>query len=196
MHETHSDTQRSEFLSRALLVGGAAVAGGLVAGPLQNSGAATNKDVRALQLVLAVEYTEEAFYRQALEGGALKGKVLEFAEEVSEQEAEHVAFVKQALGKSAGKRPEFDFGDAVSDQDAFTAAAARLEDLAVAAYNGQATNVSPAVLKAASTIVSVEARHAAWIRSIVGDPPAPDATDKPMSADEVRSGLEELGLKG
>jgi hypothetical protein len=43
--------------------------------------------------------------------------------------------------------------------------------------------------------VSVEARHAAWIRSIAGEPPAPDATDTPMSAAEVREGLERIGLR-
>ena len=35
---------------------------------------------------------------------------------------------------------------------------------------------------AAATVVSVEARHAAWIRSIAGEPPAPEATDAPLSA--------------
>jgi hypothetical protein len=44
-------------------------------------------------------------------------------------------------------------------------------------------------------VVSVEARHAAWIRSVSGDPPAPDATDTAQSGDEVLQGLEEIGLK-
>ena len=45
-----------------------------------------------------------------------------------------------------------------------------LEDTAVAAYNGQAANhETKPTLKAAATIVSVEARHAAWIRDIVGE---------------------------
>ena len=92
-------------------------------------------------------------------------------------------------------RPSFDFGSATNDPRAFADTAAKLEDLAVAAYNGQATNVSPAILAAAATVVSVEARHAAWIRSISGDPPAPDATDTPQSADEVLKGLEQIGLK-
>ena len=63
------------------------------------------------------------------------------------------------------------------------------------AYNGQATNVSRATLAAAATVVSVEARHAAWVRSIVGEPPAPDATDKPLSAAQVREGLERIGMR-
>ena len=65
----------------------------------------------------------------------------------------------------------------------------------MATYNGQATNISKGTLAAAAKIVSVEARHAAWIRSIVGEPPAPDATDTPKSADEVLDGLTALGLQ-
>ena len=65
----------------------------------------------------------------------------------------------------------------------------------MAAYNGQATNLSRATLEAAAKVVSVEARHAAWIRSIIGEPPAPDATDTPLSADEVLEGLQQIGLE-
>ena len=65
----------------------------------------------------------------------------------------------------------------------------------MAAYNGQATNVSKPTLEAAATVVSVEARHAAWIRSIAGEPPAPDATDTPLSAPQVRQGLERIGMR-
>lgn len=195
MHELQGEPKRSEFIGRALLVGGAALAGGVLSGPLQNGSAATKEDVRPLQLILAVEYTEDAFYREALERAGLRGQMREFASTVAVQEKDHLAFIKQALGKAAGPRPKFDFGYATRSQDGFASAAAKLEDLAVAAYNGQATNVSQATLEAAATVVSVEARHAAWIRSIVGEPPAPDATDKPMSADEAYEGLRELGLQ-
>jgi hypothetical protein len=71
----------------------------------------------------------------------------------------------------------------------------KLEDLAVATYNGQAVNLTPASLKAAARIVSVEARHAAWIRSIVGEVPATDATDAASKEAETRSRLSELGSK-
>ena len=47
-----------------------------------------------------------------------------------------------------------------------------LEDLGVMAYNGQGFKLTPKVLAAAGTIVSVEARHAAWIRRIIGQPSA------------------------
>jgi rubrerythrin len=188
--------ERSAFLKRALVVGGAALAGGAIAGaPRLVNAQGGNDDVRALNLALLVEYTEAAFYDQALAAGALKGEVRNFAEQVAAQETEHLDFLKQALGDKADPEPKFDFGERVKDQDQFAAAAAELEDLAVATYNGQATNISKGTLAAAAKIVSVEARHAAWIRSIVGEPPAPDATDTPKSADEVLAGLRGLGVQ-
>ncbi len=188
--------QRSVFLKRALVVGGAALAGGALAGaPRFVNAQGANADVRALNLALLVEYAEAEFYAQALAAGALKGEVLKFAEQVSAQESEHLAFLKKALGDKADPKPKFDFGDRVKSQDQFAATAAELEDLAVATYNGQATNISRATLEQAAKIVSVEARHAAWIRSIVGEPPAPDATDTPQTEDQVLDALTGLGLK-
>ena len=188
--------QRSVFLKRALVVGGAALAGGALAGaPRLVNAQGGNDDIEALNLALLVEYTEAAFYDQALAAGALKGEVRKFAEQVAAQETEHLAFLKEALGDKAEPEPKFDFGNRVNSQEEFATAAAELEDLAVAAYNGQATNISKETLAAAAKIVSVEARHAAWISSIVGEPPAPDATDTPQSADEVLDGLTGLGLQ-
>ncbi len=68
-----------------------------------------------------------------------------------------------------------------------------LEDLVVSTYNGQAVNLTPASLKAAARIVSVEARHAAWIRSIVGDVPAMEPTDSALTEHETRSRLRDFG---
>ena len=86
------------------------------------------------------------------------------------------------------------FGKATTDPDAFVAAALALEDTGVAAYNGQATNLTAGALAAAARIVSVEARHAAWIRSIVGKSPAADATDSPMTAAQVLKAVRKTGF--
>jgi rubrerythrin len=190
-------SSRSDFVKRAMLVGGAGIAGAMIAGSPRSTDAAqlSQPDLRALNLILLVEYTEGAFYEEALRRKKLQGKVLEYAQAVAAQEKEHLQFVRSALGGRAEDEPSFDFGDTTGDPDAFAAAAGDLEDLAVAAYNGQGTNVTPKTLAAAATIVSVEARHAAWIRSIVGEPPAPDATDTPRSADEVLDGLQQAGLR-
>ncbi len=192
----HLRIRRSEFLAGTVVAGGAALAGGALVGAPEDSDAApTERDVRALRLVLLVEYAEDAFYREAIERDVLTGELKVFARQVAEQERQHLDFVRTALGSKADARPRFDFGSATRDQEEFADTAARLEDLAVAAYNGQATNLSRATLEAAAKVVSVEARHAAWIRSIIGEPPAPDATDTPLSADEVLEGLQQIGLE-
>jgi hypothetical protein len=190
-------SSRSDFFKRAMLVGGAGIAGAVIAGSPRSTDAAqlSQADLRALNLILLVEYTEGAFYDEAIRRKKLQGELLDYANAVAAQEKQHLQFVRSALGGRAEDEPSFDFGTRTGNPDAFAAAAGDLEDLAVAAYNGQGTNVSSKTLAAAATIVSVEARHAAWIRSIVGEPPAPEATDTPQSADQVLDGLQQAGLR-
>jgi rubrerythrin len=199
MSRPRSDTDRrtgAVLGRRALLLGGAALGGVAITGaPRTTTAALREEDVRALNLLLLVEQTQVAFYTEAVRVGALKGEVLQYARQVASQEEEHLAVLKRLLGGQARSRPDFDFGDRTRQPDAFAAAAADVEDLAVGAYNGQGGNVSRDVLAGAATIVSVEARHAAWIRSIVGQLPASDATDPALSNDEVLEGLSRLGVR-
>ena len=199
MHDTtEGKMQRAGFLRRAALVAGSAAGASLLLGPRQaeDAEAQTAADKRALNLALLVEYAEADFYAKAVKEGKLDGELRAFAEQVSQQEDDHVAFIKSALGSGAQSKPQFDFGSTTSDPDAFADRAAALEDLAVAAYAGQAGNLSKPVLRSAATLISVEARHAAWIRSIVGRPPANEPTDKPRNADQVMTDLKRLGMKG
>lgn len=178
------------------MLGGAALGGvALTGAPRITTASLREEDVRALNLLLLVEQTQVAFYTEAVREGALKGEVLQYAKQVASQEDEHVGFLKRLLGGQARRKPDFDFGDRTRRPDAFVAAAADVEDLAVGAYNGQGGNVSREVLAGAATIVSVEARHAAWIRSIVGQLPAADATDTALSNHEVLEGLSRLGVR-
>ena len=194
---SHTDPRsRSVLRRRALLLGGAALGGVAITGaPRLTTASLREEDLRALNLLLLVEQTQAAFYTEAVRRGALKGEVLRYARQVASQEDEHLGFLKRLLGGQARSKPDFDFGDRTRQPDAFAAAAADVEDLAVGAYNGQGGNVSREVLAGAATIVSVEARHAAWIRSIVGQLPAADATDKALSNDEVLEGLSRLGVR-
>lgn len=190
------DATRAQLLRRAIICGGAVAGGAAVWGVPQLSAAASKEqDARVLNLVLAVEYTEVAFYQEALERAGLQGDLAEYARIVLEHEKAHVAFLKQALGTAAEPAPGYDFGDKAKDPEAFTAAAVALEDLAVATYNGQAVNLTPASLKAAARIVSVEGRHAAWIRSIIGDVPASEPTDPGVNEAETRAQLSDFGWK-
>jgi rubrerythrin len=198
-HDAASDqSSRAQFLFRALAAGGVVAGGVALSGlPRLSMGAPSpQQDVRVLNLLLLVEYTEAAFYREALQRGGLTGELRRYAQVVGAHEREHLRFLKKQLGRKATREPSHAFGDSTRDPDAFVAAAVALEDLTVAAYNGQATNVTRPVLAAAATIVSVEARHAAWIRSIAGRRPAPGATDPARRAARVRDGLRKAGLGG
>jgi len=188
---------RADLLRGAGAAAAAAAVGVAAAGRHGAAQAAPSaeQDRRVLQLLLLVEQTEAAFYEQAARGGALSGELAEFLEVVLDHERQHLAFLQEQLGSAAEPPPRFDFGQATRDPKQFAQTAARLEDIAVGAYNGQATNVSRGVLAAAARIVSVEARHAAWIRSIDGRDPAPDTTDTALGEDEVRQALREIGAR-
>lgn len=192
------ETRRSEFLRRALAAGGTFVVGGvLVAGlpGLARGGPPSGaQDARILNFVLLLEYLEAAFYGEAESKGSLRGELSEFARIVGEHERAHVAFLKHALGDAAIRKPSFDFGNTTTDPKRFMATAAALEDTGVSAYNGQATNLTRKTLAAAATIVSVEARHAAWMRSIVGKEAAPDAVDAPLTEKQVQAAVKKTGF--
>jgi rubrerythrin len=153
------------------------------------------QDLRILQLVLQLEYTQVALYEQALRDGGLTAELHDFAQTALEHERAHLAVIKKALGAQAGPKPTFRFGAKTKSADAFVRATIDLEDLAVAGYNGQATNLTRPTLAAAAEIVSVEARHAAWIRALAGEVAAPDPVDKPMTAQRVAQGLREIGMR-
>ncbi len=164
---------------------------------LGDASAAPSKaqDARILQLVLQLEYTQVAFYEEALQQAGLTGELRDFARAALEHERQHLAAIRKALGAKAAAKPSFDFGQKVKSPRAFTQAAIQLEDIAVAGYNGQAVNLTKGTLAAAATIVSVEARHAAWVRAIAGEVAAPDAVDEPMTAKQAAKGLHEVGLR-
>ena len=188
---------REQFVKRALVAGGAVTAGGAVLGALPrlaSSAPSPAQDVKILNLVLLLEYVESAFYAEARARGALRGELREFVRVVGAHEQQHLSALKGALGSKARKEPRLRFGNATTDPDAFVAAAIELEDTSVAAYNGQATNLTKPTLAVAAKIVSVEARHAAWIRAIAGKPPAADATDPSLTQAQVQAALQKTGF--
>ncbi len=192
---TFDTTRRHSLRTAAQAVGGTLVVVAAL-GSADRLAAAPSaaKDVRILNLLLLVEYVEVAFYEAALQDAGLRGELKEFAAAVLAHEREHVSYLEGALGSKADPEPDYDFTAATRDPDAFARTAARLEDTSVGAYNGQATNVTPGAFLAAARIVSVEARHAAWIRSIRDGDPAPDAVDVPYDEAKVRRELKAIGL--
>jgi rubrerythrin len=192
-------TTRGTFLRRSGALAAGVAAAGLL--PSGIAAAATPKgDVAILNYALTLEYLEAAFYRRAVEIGALRGEYRRFAEVVARHEAAHVAALKKALGSRATRRPSFDFQGATGDQARFTQTAITLEDTGVEAYQGQVGNIrTPAILEAALSIHPVEARHAAWIRSIVGHgtgnpSPAPAAFNPAADMSTVLAAVKRTGF--
>jgi Ferritin-like domain len=89
--------------------------------------------------------------------------------------------VRQALGAGAPAPPNFTFGNDNADPTTFVRNAVTLEDLGLSSDNGAAPSMTLDTLADASRIISVEARHAAWIRRLAGKPPVSGPFDEPVS---------------
>ena len=180
----------------AAFAGAPLVAGGLVVAGRSLAAAqpSPQEDERILNFALGLEHLQAAFYEDAVSRGALDGEQAEFARVVGEQERRHVEALRRRLGGAAIAAPDFDFGDTTAGEEAFREAAVVLEDNTVAAYIGQGANLTIDGVAAVAPLVSVEARHAAWIRDITAVNPAPAAADPAKSAEDVRLALEQAGL--
>jgi hypothetical protein len=161
---------------------------------LGRSGTAQARDVEVLNYALLLGELQAAFYMQALRRAKLTGELREYATVVGGHKREHVRTLRRALGANARKIPRFAFGGAVSNPQKFAATAIALEELGVAAYNGQAANLSKPALQAAAAIVSVNARHAAWIRAIQDKKPASQPTDEAKTRREVLAEVDRTGF--
>jgi len=149
--------------------------------------AASRQDVAVLNFALVLEYLQSSFYTEAERSKALRGKAEDAARRVGAVERAHVKAFKQLLGRKAIERPTFNFRGTTESERAFLKTAVAFEDLAVAAYKGQAPRLrSKEVLAAAISIHSVEARHAAWMRYLFGVQPAVAAFDDAASKPEIQ----------
>jgi len=197
---------RSQFLRRAGLAGGAFVGGGAILGALAPSAFAFSNgdrppasfgagDIGILNFALVLEYLESGFYNEATRKQRNK-PFLHTAEErtflrtVTHDENQHVAALKKALGSKAIKKPRFNYRGDTHDHRRFLKSSFTFENEGVHAYSGQAFNIkNPAILAAALSIVTVEARHASVIglirnHSEYGIAPS-GAFDTPKGATQV-----------
>ena len=147
-------------------------------------------DVEILNFALTLEYLESAFYEQALKKvNGLGADAKKLATTIQRNEAEHVDALAEAiksLGGTPVKTPMVDFGDSFASERAFLKTAQTFEDLGVSAYNGAAPAIkSNEVLGSAGSIVQVEARHAAAIRQLNGQPITEAAFDKALKQPQV-----------
>ena len=194
---------RGGALRRAMLGGGALIGGAsLLSGMSGTALAATEKatsDVDILNFALTLEYLEAAFYAEAVSGGKLSGEAMKFAMVVAKDEAAHVAFLKGALGSKAVAKPKFDFKGTTMKSATVLKTAMVLEDTGVSAYAGAAPMIAnKKTLAAALSVHSVEARHAAWVRDILGhgsNPlPAPAPFDPALTKAQVLKAVTGTGF--
>lgn len=177
--------------TRAGFLRGAALGGAAMLTALASARPAYAKlsDVSILNFGLRFERMQATFYTQAVEIGTIRTMTAPkqvWAQTLGAHERAHVRIFKKVLGPKAEARPTFDFG-ATNETDAnFTRTAVALEDLTVALLGGLTPVVRDRNLTAALFgLLTVEARHAAWARHIVGTSPTPRAFDAPRTLDSV-----------
>ncbi len=187
-------SRRSFLRGTGVMVGGALIASA-VPGSAMAAAATPKSDVAILNFALTLEYLESAFYKGALKNANLKGELLRFAKVVSDHEAQHVTALQKALGSKAVKSPKFDFKGSNHSSSTFGPTSVVLEDTGVSAYQGQAPLITNQdVFKAAIAIHPVEARHAGWIRQILGMTPAPDTFNPALTKAEVLAAVGATGF--
>lgn len=150
------------------------------------AGTKNTKDsvVDILNYALTLEYLEAEFYNIALASpGLIPGGAATMAiQTIAKHENAHVTFLKSAIMSAMGTpvaKPMFDFSagsgtgtgpfkDVFTSFELFLNVAQTFEDTGVRAYKGRAAEIvqGGAYLTAALQIHSVEARHAAHIRTM------------------------------
>lgn len=130
-------------------------------------------DFAILNYAYALEQLEAAFYQKVIASPYSGMSALEkgLLTDVRDHEIAHREFFKAALGANAIRDLEVDFSSInFSSRDSVLNAAKSFEDLGVSAYNGAGRYfVDANYLLLAGKIVSVEARHAAFIRDLLSN---------------------------
>ena len=183
--EIHGLDRGSFILKGAFAVG--AVYGAASVSPfVRQAFAQAGGDVDIVNFALTLEYLEADFYKKGIALG-LSAETEKLATLLGDHEQQHVetlAGTVEALGGTAVAEPKFTCP--FKDEASFLMLAQTLEDTGVSAYNGAAPAIeSKEVLGAAGSIVQIEARHAAAIRLLRKESPAPGAFDEALEMQAV-----------
>lgn len=130
-------------------------------------------DIGILNYAYALEQLEAAFYNQVIQTpySGITDSEKALLTDIRDHEVAHREFFKAALGTMAitGLTPDFTSIN-FADRTSVLGAAKAFEDLGVSAYNGAGKLIKDAgYLTLAGKIVSVEARHAAYIRNLISN---------------------------
>jgi hypothetical protein len=158
-------------------------------------------DIGILNYAYALEQLEAAFYTQVIKTpyASISANETAMLTDIRDHEIAHREFFKNALGGKAIGPLEFDFSKITfSSRDSVLGTAKAFEDLGVSAYNGAGRLIMSAdYLVLAGKIVSVEARHAAYIRDLISNGSFADMTVvDAMGLDVTRKPLEVLAIAG
>ncbi|HSV11198.1 MAG TPA: ferritin-like domain-containing protein [Hanamia sp.] len=128
-------------------------------------------DVGILNYAYALEQLEAAFYMKVVASPYSQMSDMEkaYLTDIRDHEIAHREFFKAALGAKAIQSLEVNFSAIdFTSRTSVLGTAKAFEDLGVSAYNGAGKLlVNPDYLTLAGKIVSVEARHAAWVRDAI-----------------------------
>ena len=202
---------RATFFRKAAIGGGAVLGSSAFLGMLPELAIAKpskKQDLAILNYALTLEYLEAAFYNEARQKSDRYTKdARDIAALIYAHERTHVTALRKtikALGGKPVKSPTFDFQGTTDNTKSFLGTAFVLENTGVHAYLGQAGHLkSKALLGAAASIVTVEARHAAAIAVLNGDDPynpgkgsiTPDsAFDTPLSKKQILAAVGQTGF--
>jgi len=179
---------RAEFLRKAI-VGGGALLAALAAPPLLEGKPSKKGDVKILQYALNFEYLQSTFYTDTERAGTVAamrpGKAV-WAKTLGAHERAHVKIIQQVLGPATTKKPFFNFHGNTESEARFTRTAVAMEDLTTALLTGVIPAIySRALVAAAFSLLTVEARHAAWARHLSGVVPVAGPLDQPKPVAEV-----------
>lgn len=139
----------------------------------------TNSTAKVLQTFTQADFAsagfDQAFYNNLLA--------------ISAHETAHVTYLTAAL-QAANQAPTVEciYAFGITDVAGFVALASILEGVGAAAYLGAASQIaSKAILSAAGSILTIEARHNAYLRASLSESPFPQAQEDFLTPDEVHT---------
>jgi hypothetical protein len=210
-NKTTSSSEAKGASRRGFLLGSMAMAGGVTLTMTRSLNAQTTgttgtvpaSDIALLNFALRLENLEAFFYNQGLAKFSasdfanadffsalptnIGGKLYQYLQLIRDHENTHVATLVKVI-TSLGGTPMpaecYNFGYTTPSE--FLQIAKALENTGVMAYDGAAGLVqTPALLTAAATIATVEARHASYLNLVNRENPFPAAFDTPKTMAEI-----------
>ena len=191
-----------ETPSASLRANAAIVAGAALVATTLNAQTPVVSDLDVLNYALTLERLEANFYTEGLKrfsptdfsngafatnlgnqselfGDSVSGDVYSYLLLIRDHEQTHVRTLIRTIQSLGGTpKPACTYNFKYNNVDDFLMVGKVLEDTGVTAYDGAVRLIkNPAILTAAATIATVEARHAAYLRLITGDIPFPAAFD-------------------